>query len=249
MLPHSRTEEVSHDGDGIPAHNPRHEQNGRNIQPLNTQDACDDTAPPPSYTVAQENDAISSLSPNNAPSRSVYMDATFANLQLDNKPHKADANQCLAHLKLLFAFHNMKEDIGYNDGIWGLWNTRANAEPTPPVDSKGLETSNCSSERDPSKTDEQKQALLSHVREKWWAVFVARAVDRYSAWWNTLTRNLSLTESAIEKCASPTYGKFPESGGSSYWTQSMLPPLGMYQKLYLLMEVVEQTARMCSQSC
>jgi len=53
------------------------------------------------------------------------LNAAFANLKIseqDNLPFP-DANLCLAHLKLLTVFHNLKEDIGYTDGLFDLWDS------------------------------------------------------------------------------------------------------------------------------
>ncbi|KAI1025293.1 hypothetical protein LB505_009619 [Fusarium chuoi] len=51
---------------------------------------------------------------------------------------------------------------------------------------------------------EDKKKSLSKVREKRWALFVARAVDRYEAWWDSLPRELSrLTEGIMTDKNSP----------------------------------------------
>ena len=36
-----------------------------------------------------------------------------------------DSHRCLIHLKLLSALHNLKEDVGYTDGLFGLWDARS----------------------------------------------------------------------------------------------------------------------------
>jgi hypothetical protein len=212
MSPHSKSDEASREAAAASAAGQAPPQ---------------DPAPPPTYAEAQTADAPP---PNGAAPPGVDLDAAFANLSLTDTPHKADPDRCLAHLKLLWAFHNMKEDIGYTDGIWSLWNTRANAVPADDtaslVDVKSKNGPGSGPEKRTNPADEEKQALLSQVREKRWAIFVARAVDRYAAWWNALARNPPLTESAMEQKNSPAFDKFPESGSSPYWSKAMLPPLG-----------------------
>jgi hypothetical protein len=46
----------------------------------------------------------------------VDITAAFANLKVTSLPRDPDSERCLAHLKLLAAFQNLKEDIGYTDG-------------------------------------------------------------------------------------------------------------------------------------
>lgn len=69
--------------------------------------------------------------------------------------------ECIAHLKLLEAFHQLHEDIAATDGLFGITDG-----------SEGSPTGN-------AKID-----YLAKVREKRWAVYVARAADRFQAWWD-----------------------------------------------------------------
>lgn len=59
---------------------------------------------PPSYT--------STLTPD--------LTAGFSNLNLRNEDVKPTVDQCIAHLKLLEAFYQLREDIGSHDGLYGI---------------------------------------------------------------------------------------------------------------------------------
>src|SRR5690242_1185923 len=68
--------------------------------------------PPPAYVEVDSDANPSSAYENLSPS-------------LFNRFLDPSAETCLAHLKLLFAIQAMKEDVGYTDGLWGLWDSRA----------------------------------------------------------------------------------------------------------------------------
>lgn len=99
-------------------------------------------SPPPSY--AQE---------------AVDITAGFASLNLGSTTTKPTVDQCVAHLKLLEAFHQLREDVSTNDGLFGISDQLAS------LSSKG-------------------DKGLATVREKRWAVYVARAADRFESWWD-----------------------------------------------------------------
>ena len=163
-------------------------------------------APPPSYEQAQ-----------NGP---VDLDAAFANLHVSDQPGKPDPDRLLAHLKLLHAFQTLKEDVGYTDGLFGIWDSRAG----PPIAIPKTEKPNMN---DLPPAVREQQSVLSQVREKRWALYVARAADRYETWWAGLPSDPPLVELDMEDPESPAYAKFPEAGSAPYWTPAMLPPLGM----------------------
>ncbi|OAA65590.1 alpha-ketoglutarate-dependent sulfonate dioxygenase [Niveomyces insectorum RCEF 264] len=123
---------------------------------------------------------------------------------------------CLAHLKFLYAVHALKEDIGYTDGIWGLWDTR--------VLGKDLSLTLPSDQPRPATEQERQQVSLSRLREKRWALFVARAVDRYAVWWNTLPKRM-LNEIDMMDPSSPSYVHFPTQAPCTPWQKESLPPL------------------------
>lgn len=158
---------------------------------------------------------------------SIEKDAvTFADLDISSGPHSPTANYCLLHLKLLYAFEALKEDIGYVDGLWGLWNSRAaqGVVHIPVHDELGCVTEKV---KDATNDDEARQTALSQIREKRWALFVARAVDRYEAWLNSMSEGPRLHEEEMEKKGSDSYEYFVKDGQTrSEMTMEQLPPLG-----------------------
>lgn len=86
--------------------------------------------------------------------------AAFSNLNL-NASGTPTADQCIAHLKLLEAFHQLREDIALKDGLFGISDSFADTKVTA----------------------QEKAELLVKIREKRWAVYVARAAKRFEKWW------------------------------------------------------------------
>ena len=87
--------------------------------------------------------------------------AAFSNLSLRQATAKPKRDQCIAHLKLLECFHELRENVATQDGLFGI---QDDFVPS------GL------SERDHA-------AFLVKIREKRWAVYVARAAMRFQSWW------------------------------------------------------------------
>jgi hypothetical protein len=120
----------------------------------------------------------------------------------------------------------MKEEVGYTDGLWNLWDSRSKWALDDLRADDDLRTI-----RSLEKRNSKAAILTGHVRirEKRWALFVARAVDRYESWWNTLAESDMLTEKDMAEPDSYKYNKFPTSR-KLVWTEEMLPPLG--KKIY-----------------
>jgi hypothetical protein len=165
---------------------------------------------PPQYTAVAEHQGPPAPSgPNEElpPEAVEELNAAFASLQLPAVAKKLEVGTCLAHLKLLSTFQTLKEDIGYTDGLFDIFDTRA-------VTSTG----------EPTEAGADPRELLARLREKRWALYVARAVDRYETWWNTFDHDL-LTERDMEG-DSPKYMRFPKATVAKTWLPTMLPPLG-----------------------
>lgn len=141
------------------------------------------------------------------------LNAAFVSLHLSEYPSDLPiADECLAHLKLLFVFRTLKEDVGYTDGLFGLWDTRCGK-----VD-----------EKDRVKT-------LASIREKRWALYVARAVDRFQDWWTkVLCYNKSRLQWKEMLTDSAGFARFTEVQYRVNWEKKMLPPLGEYATYLLL---------------
>lgn len=154
----------------------------------------------PAYTVAPK-EPSTRLTRSPPPTASIT--AAFDSLQLSNAPPIfPTAETCLAHLKLLYAFRNLKDDVGYTDGLWGI------KDPDPAA---GVPDAR----------------LLSRLREKRWAIYLARAVDRYEAWWVSFGGR-PLTMWDMEAKDSIAYKCFPVDGDSAAlrWDEVNMIPLG-----------------------
>jgi hypothetical protein len=186
----------------------------------------DDTAvPPPPYK------ADGQSAPDGADgAEAANLTAAFDKLNLTNLPVDPSVETCLAHLKLLFAIQWMKEDVGFTDGLWGLWD--AHAGPVNPLLKKRSEKG-VKEKAEPEPTLEERRndknlETLSRIREKRWAVFVARAVDRYEAWWKWLASQQSAQPVSVADIDTGLDGylNFPvDVERVMAWTEDLLPPL------------------------
>jgi len=136
--------------------------------------------------------------------------ASFSNLALSNSPCDPTPHTCLAHLKLLFAIQALKTDVGYTDGLFGLWDSRAMVPASQ---------WNHGAFRD----EEAKREQLARIREKRWAIYLARAVHRYEIWWmkGLSKKHLTLNDMGSNGAA---YGGFVTGGEKDEmkWDEGML---------------------------
>jgi hypothetical protein len=154
---------------------------------------------PPSYAI---NDPVDSAGPTEA-----ELNAAFASLNISSTPKDfPDADTCLAHLKLLSTFNTLKEDIGYTDGLFGLWDARCEMV-------------------------ENRDETLAKMREKRWALYIARAVDRFQDWWLNVLVNMEPSRRIEGKemvATNADFVSFTARGVPRQWTTAMLPPIGGY---------------------
>lgn len=180
--------------------------------------AAEDVAPPPAYAALTTHNGA-----NDGDGTGVDITAAFANLSLDQTPKDPQVDTCLAHLKLLHAIQSMKEDVGYTDGLWGLWDSRADAEADIDIDLDAAQVS-LPSAKDKTTPDDDQKIRLSKIREKRWALFVARAVDRYEAWWATFSHTMLREKDMVDGSGS-VYHNFVYPGTCMKWTEATIPPL------------------------
>lgn len=195
-------------------------------------------AAPPSYDAFSNDQTVADgrtpddlrVPPDEDEINKVNLTEAFDKLSLGIWPKFPDADTCLAHLKLLFAIQGMKEEVGYTDGLWNIWDTRADDNATV-SDLADLETASASASVPANgEVSNKKLAILSKIREKRWAIFLARAVDRYEAWWTSMQiPNGGLTESDMHTPRTDKYDLFVSSSKDLVrWDASNLPPLGEY---------------------
>lgn len=130
------------------------------------------------------------------------LNSAFSSLNVPLIAEGVTVDTCLAHLKLLFAFQTLKEAVGYTDGLWQIHDSQV----SPDEEGKNL----------------------SLLREKRWALYVARAAHRYEAWWNSFPKD-PLTEDHMF-ADTPNYTRFASDSPSDLATfakrSDMLPPIG-----------------------
>ncbi|KAL6365630.1 hypothetical protein LRP88_01631 [Fusarium phalaenopsidis] len=158
------------------------------------------------------------------------LSSTLSNLGIQTSIQDPSAITCLVHLKLIHAIAKLKESIGYTDGLFGIWDSRARYNRFKvkggAVEFGGV-TSNYLFEQLSHQgpglniiSDNGKSLALSKLREKRWAIYVARAVDRYEAWWSCMFQ--------LSETLSPAHEAFPDTGDILDWNNMVLPPLGKY---------------------
>lgn len=122
---------------------------------------------------------------------------------------KPTKDQCIAHLKLLEAFHQLRQDVATTDGLFGIWD-----KFVPPESSE----------------QEQRETLV-RICEKRWAVYVAKAALRFETWWRTSIQPGSpmLAPHSVEQ-GGP--GDLDTLGDEVLkFSQDNLPPLGEIQNV------------------
>ena len=145
------------------------------------------SSPPPSYTT-----------------HDLDLTVAFAALNLDIQGDKPTESQCIAHLKLLELFHQLREDIGTTDGLFGI------------KDSTVLHGS----------SESQRTETLAKVREKRWAVYVTKATLRFEQWWRTLS---STTQRLRQSDMDNRLTAQLDAGRKILFTKDNLPPLGLLE--------------------
>ena len=125
----------------------------------------------------------------------------FDNLNLTENNPLPTPSQCIAHLKLLESFFQLRKYVGTNDGLFGLKNDFATTQA--PTDSN---------------------EKLIKIREKRWAVYVTKAAMRFQTWWQTCIQPASqmLQQTAIGSASTTAFGPVPPLK----CTTDNLPPLG-----------------------
>ena len=123
-------------------------------------------------------------------------------------------DQCIAHLKLLEAFHKLREGISRIDGLFDIHDGFASKSGT--------------------QTQQEQEIARAQILEKRWAVYVHRAVDRFERWWSwSKTFNISppnrLVISQLEYKSG--FENIVSSGTRRQVGPEALPPLGQSQPL------------------
>ena len=113
---------------------------------------------------------------------------------------KPTADQCIAHLKLLECFHELRETIATTDGLYGIKDAYASTAAS--------ESSHAS--------------LLTKIREKRWSIYVTQAVKRFELWWMNCIEPRGNHPQPMKNATSPALWK----ERLTPFTKSNLPPIG-----------------------
>lgn len=110
-------------------------------------------------------------------------------------------DQCAAHLKFLAALADLQESIANNDGLFGLHDS------------------------DVDKFRDFANEARARIREKRWAVYVAKAVERYTAWWDACVPDHG-TRPTIASLKEAKYRGITVCSSKICWSRFHMPPLG-----------------------
>ena len=89
--------------------------------------------------------------------------ASIGTLSLHKSSHKTvlpSPDECIVHLKLLTALHHLREEVSETDGLFGIYDRIAD------------------------EFSREHDIAITKIREKRWAVYVTRAVDRFAKWFD-----------------------------------------------------------------
>lgn len=119
-------------------------------------------------------------------------------------PHSSTVttDECAAHLKFLGALADLRDSVATHNGLFGINDSSADKFPDFTNDAR------------------------ARIREKRWAVYTARAVERYSAWWNTLPDYGN--RPTIETIQTREYDRLTVCETQVLWDESYMPPLGKW---------------------
>lgn len=155
-----------------------------------------DSPPPPAYAPGEFNF--------NVP------DITAASSTINLAPSaKPTPDLCIAHLKLLEAFHQLRENVAFEDGRFGINDAFAHV----------------------GESDRERAELLTKIREKRWQVYVTKASERFERWWTTCVEPNHENKRLLGQSKIPFYFKHsPDVGERVVWSKGSLPPLGRYHE-------------------
>ena len=172
-------------------------------------------SPPPEYRVDQlpQDDLVASV-------RRLNLTKTTTTPNSNDLPTN---DECIAHLKLLAAFANLREEIAESDGLFAINDTLAS-----------------------SLSSQSREQLIVKLREKRWAVYVTRALDRFQKWWETLLPSAHFGTGEGGQFSMQDVLQSSHLPGGTFnttvlqvqpltWKAAMLPPLDVLMVLHTFM--------------
>ena len=134
--------------------------------------------------------------------------ASFASLDLRRQHGTPTPDECIAHLKLLEAFSQLRDSIALTNGLYGL------NDDLVPADA----------------SNDGKALILSRIREKRWAVYVTVATLRFESYFRSIQpQSVMITQSQFEQ---DSYEEIINKGKPLAFSRDDLPPLDVLMVLH-----------------
>ncbi|KAB8360599.1 hypothetical protein FH972_024337 [Carpinus fangiana] len=129
--------------------------------------------------------------------------------------HNPTSHNVVIHLKLLHAIQHLRNDISNQENLWGLSDSFL-----PPPEAPGTPMTEAAIKI---------ETVRKRIQEKRWAIFVARASERFNRWWQAL-RTTYGTGSLTFQWFDPSNGDIlartvPRSSQARNLSKDQLPPL------------------------
>lgn len=112
-------------------------------------------------------------------------------------------DQVVAHLKFIAVLGDLRDFVSNNDGLFGLFDSEADKYP-----------------------DSLNEARV-RIREKRWAVYTARAADRYQKWWSACLP-MSQSHVTMQDLSAGNYERLVQRDTKVVWSVDSMPPLGEF---------------------
>lgn len=122
-------------------------------------------------------------------------------------PPTVTRDQCVAHLKFLAILADLRDFVSSNDGLFGIFDSQADSFPHALNEAR------------------------TRIREKRWAVYTARAVERYRKWWFTCLP-MSRPHVTLSDLVNPRYEVILDCETLVLWSEENLPPLGKQRRRF-----------------
>lgn len=110
-------------------------------------------------------------------------------------------DECVVHLKFLATLADLREAVASTKDLFGI------PDPMPDLLGQNL------------------NEALAKVKEKRWAVYTSRAVERYTVWWKACVPS-SRSRVSLDDFERESYSNITDGDMPLPWSRDSLPPLG-----------------------
>jgi hypothetical protein len=169
------------------------------------------------HTAQQNNSPPPNYTPEDQAADEAALNGALRKLKLtDNAGSKekttVTTDECIAHLKLLAAISDLRDSIGTTDDLFGIKDVDVNYFRT--------------------KNEDEKNQVSSQIREKRWAIYVTKAVERFTVWWQKCVpiSGVGSNRGAVTLDDIERSHRFNQVTGHQVmirWNADTMPPLGL----------------------